>query len=190
MPAIRRMARSGALSLISLGVVATGSLGVSLAATPAQAASDRDAVVMDQGQYKSFRQKEAKRLKVAQKRETSRVATAVSVALNQRGDAYVYGASGPNAFDCSGLVQYSFGQAGINLPRTSGAQAGATRRIAKDDMQPGDLMFFYGSGGVYHAAIFLRWDNGHALMVHAPGSGQSVTVAAPWTDSWFAGTVR
>ena len=57
-------------------------------------------------------------------------------------------------------------------------------------MRPGDLMFFYGSGGVYHAAIFMRWENGHALMVHAPGSGQSVTVAAPWTDSWFAGTVR
>ena len=103
----------------------------------------------------------------------------MSVALNQRGDAYVYGASGPNAFDCSGLVQYSFGQAGINLPRTSSAQAGATRRIAKDDMQPGDLMFFAGSGGVYHAAIFLRWENGHALMVHSPGSGRSVTVARP-----------
>jgi cell wall-associated NlpC family hydrolase len=190
MPAIRRMARSGALSLISLGVVATGSLGVSLAASPAQAASDRHAVVMDQGQYKKFREKEAARTKAVQKRESSRVQTALSVALNQRGDAYVYGANGPNAFDCSGLVQYSFGQAGINLPRTSGAQAGATRRIAKDDMQPGDLMFFYGSGGVYHAAIFMRWENGHALMVHAPGSGQSVTVAAPWTDSWFAGTVR
>ncbi len=189
MPAIRRMTRSGALSLISLGLAATGSLGVSMAATPAQAA-DRDAVAMDQGQYKKFRQKEAKRLERAQKRESSRVQTAVSVALNQRGDAYVYGASGPNAFDCSGLVQYSFGQAGINLPRTSSAQAGATRRIAKDDMQPGDLMFFAGSGGVYHAAIFLRWENGHALMVHSPGSGRSVTVAAPWTDAWFGGTVR
>ena len=41
------------------------------------------------------------------------------------------------------------------MPRTSGAQAGFTRRIAKQDMRPGDLMFFYGSGGVYHAAIFL-----------------------------------
>ncbi|WP_457205987.1 C40 family peptidase [Nocardioides sp. P5_C9_2] len=190
MPAIRRMARSGALTLISLGVVATGSLGVSLAATPAQAASDRDAVVMDQGQYTKFRKKEAVRLKAVQKRESSRLQTAVSVALAQRGDAYVYGASGPNAFDCSGLTQFSYRQAGISLPRTSGAQAGATRRIARDDMQPGDLMFFYGSGGVYHAAMFLRWEDGHALMVHSPGSGQSVTVAAPWTDSWFGGTVR
>jgi cell wall-associated NlpC family hydrolase len=188
MPAIRRMARSGALSLVSLGVVATGSLGVALTASPAHAA-DRDAVAMDQAHYQKFRKKEAARIKAAHKRESSRVQTALSVALNQRGDAYVYGANGPNAFDCSGLVQYSFGQAGINLPRTSGAQAGATRRIAKDDMQPGDLMFFYGSGGVYHAAIFMRWDNCRALMVHAPGSGQSVTVAAPWTSSWFAGRV-
>ncbi len=190
MPAIRRTARSCALSIISLGVVATGTLGVSLAATPAQAASHRDAVVMNQGQYTKFRKKEAARRKHAHQRESGRLRTAVSVALSQRGDAYVYGATGPNAFDCSGLMQYSYGRAGINLPRTSSAQAGATRRIAKGDMQPGDLMFFYGSGGVYHAAMFLRWDNGHALMVHAPGSGRSVTVAAPWTNSWFAGTVR
>lgn len=189
MPAIRRMARSGALSLISLGLAATGSLGVSLAATPAQAA-DRDAVAMDQGQYKKFRQKEAKRLDRAQKRESSRVQTAVSVALDQRGDAYVYGANGPNAFDCSGLIQYSFGQAGINLPRTSSAQAGATRRIAKDDMQSGDLMFFSGSGGVYHAGIFLRWERGQAIMVNSPSTGRTVTVSAAWTNQWFGGTVR
>ena len=104
MPAIRRMARSCALTLISLGVVATGSLGVSLAASPAQAASDRHAVAMDQGQYEKFRKKEAARIKAVQKRESSRVQTALSVALDQRGDAYVYGAAGPNAFDCSGLV--------------------------------------------------------------------------------------
>lgn len=189
MPAIRRTARSCALSIISLGVVATGSLGVSLAAAPAQA-SERDAVVMDQRQYKQFREREAKRLKVTQKRESSRVQNALSVALNQRGDAYVYGASGPNAFDCSGLIQYSFGQAGINLPRTSSAQAGATRRIAKDDMQPGDLMFFSGSGGVYHAGIFLRWERGQAIMVNSPSTGRTVTVSAAWTDQWFGGTVR
>ena len=50
-------------------------------------------------------------------------------------------------------------------------------------MRPGDLMFFYNSGGVYHVAIFVGLENGHAMMVHAPGSGQRVTVAAPWTGS-------
>ena len=57
-------------------------------------------------------------------------------------------------------------------------------------MRPGDLMFFYNFGGVYHAAIYVGSRNGHAMMVHAPGSGQRVTVAAPWTGSWFAGTLR
>ena len=65
-----------------------------------------------------------------------------------------------------------------------------TRRVAKSDMRPGDLMFFHGSGGVYHAAIYVGSRNGHAMMVHAPGSGQRVTVAAPWTSSWFGGTLR
>ena len=79
---------------------------------------------------------------------------------------------------------------GFPVPRTSGAQAGFTRRIAKSNMRSGDLMFFYGSGGVYHAAIFLGWSEGHATMVHSPGSGQRVRVAVPWTSRWFLGTLR
>ncbi len=110
--------------------------------------------------------------------------------MRQRGDAYAYGAAGPDRFDCSGLVFYSFRRAGFAVPRTSGAQAGFTRRIAKQDMRAGDLMFFYGSGGVYHAAIFLTWSHGHAVMVHSPGSGQRVRIAVPWTSSWFGGTLR
>jgi hypothetical protein len=50
-------------------------------------------------------------------------------------------------------------------------------------------MFFYGSGGVYHAGIFVRWDNGRAIMVHSPSTGRSVTVGPAWTSSWFAGRV-
>lgn len=189
MPAIRRTARSCALSLISLGVAATGSIGVSLATAPAQAA-DRDAVALGEAQYSQVKKKDAQRRESSERRESDRLQDAVSVAINQRGEPYVYGASGPNAFDCSGLIQYSFAQAGISVPRTSGAQAAATRRIAKDDMRPGDLMFFYGSGGVYHAGIFVRWDGGQAVMVHSPSSGRSVTVGAPWTSSWFGGTLR
>lgn len=110
--------------------------------------------------------------------------------MRQRGDAYAYGASGPDRFDCSGPVFYSFRRAGFSVPRTSGAQAGFTRRVAKQDMRAGDLMFFYGSGGVYHAAIFLKWSRGHAVMVHSPGSGRRVRAAVPWTSSWFGGTLR
>jgi len=118
------------------------------------------------------------------------VLTARDIAMRQRGDAYAYGAAGPDRFDCSGLVKYSYSRAGLSVPRTSSAQAGQARRIAKKDLRSGDLMFFYGSGGVYHAAIFLRWSRGHAVMVHSPGSGQRVRVAVPWTSAWFAGTLR
>ncbi|WP_107771384.1 C40 family peptidase [Nocardioides sediminis] len=189
MPAIRRVARSCALSTISLAVAATATVGVSLAAAPAQA-DDREAVALNEKQFSKVKKKDAERRKSAARRESSRFESAVSVALAQRGDPYSYGASGPNAFDCSGLIQYSFGRAGIQVPRTSSAQAGATRRIAKSDMRPGDLMFFSDGGGVYHAGIFVRWDDGRAVMVHSPSTGRSVSVASPWTDSWFAGTLR
>ena len=123
-------------------------------------------------------------------RVAHRVLDARDTAMRQRGDRYAYGAAGPDRFDCSGLIFYSYRRAGFSVPRTSRAQAGATRRVAKKAMRPGDLMFFYGSSGVYHAAIFLRWERGHAVMLHAPGSGQRVRVAVPWTSRWFGGTLR
>ncbi len=141
-------------------VVSAATFGVALSPAPAEAASE------------------------------DRLRTAQSIALSQRGDPYSYGSAGPNAFDCSGLIQYAYSRAGISIPRTSGAQAAATRRVAKDDMRPGDLMFFADSGDVYHAAIFLGWKDGHATMVQSQHPGTSVNVAAPWTSSWFGGTLR
>ncbi len=188
MPAIRRTARSCALSLVSLGVI-----GAALAAAPAHAAPHNDrsgAVALDDSQVAKYDAQVAKARKHAERRLDSRVRTATDIALHQRGDTYSYGSAGPNAFDCSGLIFYSYRQAGFDVPRTSDAQAGSTRRIAKDNMRPGDLMFFFDGGGVYHSSIFLRWEKGHAVMLHAPGSGQQVTVAAPWTGNWFAGTLR
>lgn len=113
------------------------------------------------------------------------------VALRQVGDPYRYGATGPGAFDCSGLVYYSYRAAGKrNVARSSSAQAGQARHIARSAMQPGDLMFFHDGGGVYHVAIFTGWRNGHATMVHSPRPGERVQRSAPWTNSWFAGTFR
>jgi cell wall-associated NlpC family hydrolase len=170
MPATSRTARASALALAGLGLTAS-----MLSAPPATAASGGDTRTESRT--------------VAQ-RVSARVVGAKDIAMRQRGDAYAYGAAGPDRFDCSGLVFYSFRRAGFPVPRTSGAQAGFTRRIAKQDMRAGDLMFFTGSGGVYHAAIFLKWSHGHAVMVHSPGSGQRVRVAVPWTSSWFGGTLR
>ncbi len=172
MPATSRTARAAALALAGLGLTASSLVTT---AQPATAAPSGD--TSTQGRTVS-------------QRVSARVVSAKDIAMRQRGDAYAYGAAGPDRFDCSGLVFYSFRRAGFPVPRTSGAQAGFTRRIAKKDMRAGDLMFFHGSGGVYHAAIFLKWSRGHAVMVHSPGSGQRVRVAVPWTSSWFGGTLR
>ncbi len=121
---------------------------------------------------------------------TKRVALASSIALQQVGDPYVWGAIGPSSFDCSGLVQYSFRRAGIIVPRTAAAQAGRARHIARNQLRRGDLMFFSKGGRVYHVAVFLRWVGSRPEMVHAPHTGQDVRRAYPWTNSWFAGTFR
>jgi cell wall-associated NlpC family hydrolase len=170
MPATSRTARACALALAGLGLTAS-----TMTALPAHAASGGDSQTT---------------ARTVAQRVSSRVLAAKNIALHQRGDAYAYGAAGPDRFDCSGLVFYSFRHAGFPVPRTSSAQAGFTRRVAKKDMRAGDLMFFYGSGGVYHAAIFLSWSHGHAVMLHSPGSGQRVRIAVPWTSSWFGGTLR
>ncbi|GAB3030972.1 hypothetical protein GCM10011376_23980 [Nocardioides flavus (ex Wang et al. 2016)] len=177
MPATTRTARACALALAAFGVTAS-----TLTAVPATAAGDTDQVT-------STTTTEKKRLS-AKRRVANRVLSARDIAMNQRGDAYGYGAVGPHRFDCSGLIRYSYARAGFDVPRTSRAQAGHARRIAKKDMRAGDLMFFANGGGVYHAAIFLRWSRGHAVMLHAPGSGDRVRVAVPWTSQWFGGTLR
>lgn len=185
MPAISRMLRFGALSAASLGVVASG-----LVATPAEAARDREAVAMSPAETKAYDARVKERRERAAKRLSARLRTATNIAMNQRGDAYGYGGAGPNVFDCSGLIFYSYRRAGFNVPRSSSAQAGYTRRVAKKNMRPGDLMFFSNGGGVYHAAIFVRWDRGGAVMLHSPEPGRSVTVTRPWTSNWFGGTLR
>lgn len=120
----------------------------------------------------------------------TRVAHGTDIAVNQIGDPYRYGAAGPDRFDCSGLLYYSFRKAGIAIPRTSSSQASYARRISKSNLRRGDLMFFYGSSGVYHAAIFLGRSDGHIVMLHAPHTGDHVRRARPWTSSWFAATLR
>lgn len=122
--------------------------------------------------------------------KTQRINRAARVATAQIGDPYRYGAAGPRAFDCSGLVQYSFRKAGIKLPRTSAAQARRAHRIPKRKLRRGDLMFFHNGGRVYHAAIFLKRTRGRVLMVHSPGTGKRVQRAHPWTNRWFAASVR
>jgi cell wall-associated NlpC family hydrolase len=114
----------------------------------------------------------------------------VKVALSKIGDPYVYGAEGPNAFDCSGLTMYSFSRAGIHLPRTAAAQYGYVRHIAKRNLHRGDLMFFHSGSSVYHVAIFLGRHRHHVWLLQAPHTGARVQRAPVWTSQWWAGTLR
>jgi cell wall-associated NlpC family hydrolase len=121
---------------------------------------------------------------------TQRVDNALQVVRAQKGDPYRYGAAGPGAFDCSGLVYYSFRRAGFSVPRTSSQQASAARRIARTSMRRGDLVFFTSGGHVYHVGVFAGWLNGRRYILHAPHSGTVVRREAIWTNSWFPGTLR
>jgi cell wall-associated NlpC family hydrolase len=190
MPATTRVARSLALTLVTVSLALTG-LGATAAVAPAaHAVGESHAVALGPAELRREKKREKRRRAAAERRQNNRVLAAKSIAMNQRGDAYAYGAAGPSRFDCSGLIHYSYKRAGFAVPRTSGAQAAHTRRIAKQNMRAGDLMFFANGGGVYHAAVFLGWSRGRAMMVHAPGSGQRVRVASAWTSSWFGGTLR
>jgi peptidoglycan DL-endopeptidase CwlO len=110
-------------------------------------------------------------------------AAAMSTALAQVGKPYRYGATGPSAFDCSGLTSFAFKQAGITLPRTSRAQSTVGSPVSRDDLQPGDLVFFYKP--VSHVAIYI----GNGQVVHASTSGQPVKIS-PLGNMPFAGARR
>lgn len=128
----------------------------------------------------------------AANKRVRKVHHAVEIARHQKGDPYRYGANGPRRFDCSGLVQYSYGRAGLRVPRTSRAQARYARRIKRRAMRPGDLMFFHNRRGrVYHVGIYTGWTRHHRRrMVHAPRPGKRVQTGSPWNRRWYAGTLR
>ncbi|MCF6509073.1 NlpC/P60 family protein [Blastococcus sp. MG754426] len=97
-------------------------------------------------------------------------ATAIETALAQVGDPYVWGASGPDGFDCSGLTSYAYAAAGVSLPRASRSQATVGREVSRGELQPGDLVFFYDP--ISHVGLYI----GNGQMVHARTFGQPVAV--------------
>lgn len=122
---------------------------------------------------------------------STRIRSALRIARNQKGDPYRYGAAGPNAFDCSGLVYFATHRAGFgHVPRTSSAQSRFMRHIKRSAMRPGDFVFFTNGGGVYHVGVFTGWSKGRRLIVHAPYSGGRVRTERIWTNRWFPGTLR
>jgi peptidoglycan DL-endopeptidase CwlO len=108
---------------------------------------------------------------------------ALRAALTQRGKPYLWGAAGPDSFDCSGLIVWAYAQEGISLPHYTGSLWNDGEHISRDNLEPGDLVFF--DADISHVGIYL----GNGLMVDAPHSGSVVRVEAVWWGQ-YVGAVR
>ncbi|MET9175801.1 C40 family peptidase [Streptomyces misionensis] len=99
---------------------------------------------------------------------SGRAAAAFSAAQSQIGKPYVYGATGPSSFDCSGLTSWAYAQAGVSIPRTSEAQSGIGTRLTRSQLQVGDLVFFFND--LHHVGLYA----GNGQILHAPRTGTVV----------------
>jgi cell wall-associated NlpC family hydrolase len=114
---------------------------------------------------------------------SSKAADAIAFARKQLGKPYVWGATGPTSYDCSGLTQAAWKAAGVDLPRTTWDQVEVGSRISEANLRPGDLIFFYSD--ISHVGLYI----GNGEMIHAPHTGTVVKIA-PITEMPFYGAVR
>jgi cell wall-associated NlpC family hydrolase len=103
---------------------------------------------------------------------TQRAAAALAAAKTKLGDPYVYGASGPSSFDCSGLTSWAYAQAGVSIPRTAESQANAGMHLTASQLKPGDLVIFYSD--YHHVGLYA----GNGMVLHAPRTGENVKYEA------------
>jgi peptidoglycan DL-endopeptidase CwlO len=108
---------------------------------------------------------------------------ALRYALTKVGDPYVWAAAGPDAFDCSGLIVWAYAQEGISLPHYTGDLWNMGEHVSENDLQAGDLVFFYAD--ISHVGIYI----GNGLMVDAPQTGEDVKVQ-PISQDPYVGAVR
>ena len=110
-------------------------------------------------------------------------AQALQAAITKEGDPYVWGAVGPGEFDCSGLVVWAYAQEGIALPHYTGSLWNSGMHVARSDLEPGDLVFFFAD--ISHVGIYI----GDGMMIDAPDFGETVHVQPVfWSD--YVGAVR
>jgi cell wall-associated NlpC family hydrolase len=102
----------------------------------------------------------------------SAAAAAIQAALAQVGDRYAAGGTGPDAFDCSGLTSYAYAAAGVTLPHSSRAQSALGHQVSRQELQPGDLVFYYTP--ISHVALYI----GNGMVVHARTYGSPVAVTS------------
>ncbi len=121
---------------------------------------------------------------------TPQINAMLAAAMSRRGKPYVWGGNGPDVFDCSGLVKWSFTQAGIVMPRVAADQALAGPAVPASQLQPGDLLFYHtdatAPGYISHVAIYI----GNGWMIQAPEPGKTVEVVPADLGSEFAGAIR
>ncbi|WP_371495727.1 transglycosylase family protein [Kitasatospora sp. NBC_00374] len=120
---------------------------------------------------------------------TGSKAAAINFALSKVGQAYVYGGSSDGGWDCSGLTQAAYRQAGVSLPRVAADQADTSTRVSLDSLQPGDLLFWSNNGsnsGVYHVALYVG--NGTYVEAANPSAGVRTETIANWAPD-FAGRI-
>ena len=98
----------------------------------------------------------------------------VRCAYNLIGKPYVYGATGPNEFDCSGLTQYVYKSIGKNISRTTYTQVKEGIEVSRNDLCPGDLVFFNTNGYMSHVGIYV----GNGSFIHAPRTGKPVMISS------------
>jgi cell wall-associated NlpC family hydrolase len=109
----------------------------------------------------------------------------VGIAMQYLGTPYVYGGASPSGFDCSGFVMYVFAQIGVSLPHNAAAQYGSGMPVSRDQLQPGDLVFFNGLG---HVGIYI----GGGQFIHSPHTGDVVKISSltGWYSSTYVGARR
>jgi cell wall-associated NlpC family hydrolase len=112
---------------------------------------------------------------------SSQAGKAVAYAYSKLGDPYVYGATGPSSFDCSGLVQAAWAYAGVSIPRTTYEQVAALPAVSTSNLQPGDLLFFDGDG---HVGIYV----GGGYLIDAPQTGSNVEKVA--LAGWYRSSLN
>jgi cell wall-associated NlpC family hydrolase len=182
-PALSRARKS---LLTRLSTVVAGSAVIATAMTVMAPAADavptQDSTTQASGTQQSSTQQSGM---TARQRYAYKADHVLNVVANQKGDPYQYGAAGPNAFDCSGLMYYSFRKAlGRTIPRTANDQKRASKRIwHRRNLRPGDLVFEVSGGNAYHVGIYA----GHGYFWHSPHSGSHVKKQRMYPAHWQYG---
>ncbi len=142
-------------------------------------------------------EEEAARRKAAAARAKSRPATdygnptnaprseVVNIALSKLGSPYEWAAAGPDSFDCSGFTMWCYGRVGVSLPHSSRSQINVGQRVSRDNLAPGDLVFF-GRSTIHHVGIYIGGGN----FVHAPNTGDVVKISSLDARSDYVGACR